>query len=152
MGNMEELIQFIVEAKRSAYASGGSKLEKPSRPGAKDLPYTSGSYSYLDSYYGEVHFAGQEIVWHHGNAKWSMNYFGFTHDPVTGFPEFLNACLREVDESAPFRGPAKKTDELFEYVCTWSGDISRFSGEEHIVYQGQTIFSLSFHGGLIQYA
>ncbi|RJE86894.1 hypothetical protein D3P07_17075 [Paenibacillus sp. 1011MAR3C5] len=81
-----------------------------------------------------------------------MNYFGYTHDPVPGFPAFLNACLREVDETAPFRGPANRSDTRFEYQCNWSGDISRFSGEERILQQEKTIFSLSFHGGVIQYA
>ncbi|MBH5316450.1 hypothetical protein I6N90_01350 [Paenibacillus sp. GSMTC-2017] len=143
---------FIVEAKRAAYASGSGEKAKPTRPGAKDIPYKREHFAYLDSYYGEIHFSGQEVVWQNDVAKWSMNYFGYTHDPIEGFPEFLNACLTEVGIDAPFRGPAFKKSEKFEYVCNWEGDFHHFNGKEQILYQGKVIFSLHFHGGAIQYA
>lgn len=146
-----EFRKFIVEAKRAAYASGSHANTSPTRPGAKDLPYRNGAYAYLDSYYGELHFSGQEVVWHEEKAKWSMNYYGTTLDPIAGFPAFLNECLKEVSVDAPYRGPAFRKYEDFEYHCDWSGDWTRFNGEERITYKGKVIFNLFFHGGVVAY-
>ncbi|GKU78802.1 DUF5680 domain-containing protein [Paenibacillus sp. L3-i20] len=149
--NETDLAVFIVEAKRAAYASGNGGETKPTRPGAKDIPYKQGQFTYLDSYYGEIHFSGQEVVLQDEVAIWSMNYFGYTIDPVEGFPVFLNECLMEVNIDAPFRGASYKQKEDFEYVCQWEGDLYRFSGKEKILYKGKEIFILDFHGGVIQY-
>jgi hypothetical protein len=48
--------------------------------GAKDFPYHNDKYSYLDSYFGGLHFGGQEVVWEYGTAIWGMNYFGQTFE------------------------------------------------------------------------
>ncbi|MFS0839013.1 DUF5680 domain-containing protein [Paenibacillus sp. 1P03SA] len=145
----KDLRLFIVEAKKNAYAAGAASGDVPSRPGAKNFPYAAGSYSYLDSYYGESDFAGQELVRRNGTPLWALNYYGTTLNPVDGFPEFLLECLGKVTEAAPFRGPEQYRDERFEYNCFWSGDISRFKGEERLLHRGEMIFTLTFHGGFI---
>ncbi|MGF9916027.1 DUF5680 domain-containing protein [Paenibacillus ehimensis] len=117
----EELVRFLLEAKKNTYASGSGSSSLPSRPGVKELSYQDGEYAYLDSYFGEVHFAGQEIVWHQGKAVWGMNYFGFTADPVEGFPDFLLEALKRVPAEAPYRGPETFLQGEFAYDCRWSG-------------------------------
>jgi len=150
VGN-EELLGFLVEAKKNAYASGNGILINSIKPGSKDLPYKQGDFSYMDSYFGDVHFIGQEIVWNKEIPIWGMNYFGYTYDPVPGFPDFLFECLKQVSIENPFRGPEYYSNSTFEYRSTWTGEINSFQGEEFIYYQGKVIYSLKFHGGRIQY-
>lgn len=148
----EELVRFLLEAKKNTYASGSGSSSLPSRPGVKELSYQDGEYAYLDSYFGEVHFAGQEIVWHQGKAVWGMNYFGFTADPVEGFPPFLLEALKRVPAEAPYRGPETFLQGEFAYDCRWSGEVRQFTGRETIRYKGKEMYSLVFHGGILQYA
>ncbi|MCM3039851.1 DUF5680 domain-containing protein [Paenibacillus motobuensis] len=146
-----ELRNFLVEAKQNTYAAGGGTQAEPSRLGAKDYPYVSGNYQYLDSYVGELDFAGQEVVWKDDKSVWAMNYYGTTIDPIEGFPEFLFEALKQVSLEAPFRGPTHYSSDPFEYICFWTGGLGKFSGEEKIIYQGKVIFSLLFHGGNVKY-
>lgn len=151
MMNREELLNFLIEAKQSTYASGSGAKVEPIKPGSKDLPYQKGEYSYMDSYFGEVHFIGQEVVWHKSAPVWGLNYCGYTYDPIEGFPDFLFDCLKQVTVEAPYRGPAYFSNDTFEYRCTWQGELHNFKGEETIHYQGNVIFKLEFHGGIIEY-
>lgn len=146
-----ELIDFLVNAKRNTYASGSGQVVEPIKRGSKDMPYRDRDYEYMDSYFGERHFIGQEIVWHQGKAIWGMNYYGFTYNPVEGFPQFLFECLKQVTPQAPYRGPNNYKDEKFEYNCSWTGEMNDFKGEETIRFNNQVIYKLSFHGGEIQY-
>lgn len=145
-----ELRSFLVEAKQNNCAAGGDTQAEPSRLGAKDYPYVNDNYPYLDSYVGELDFAGQEVVWKDGSAVWAMNYFGATITLIEGFPEFLFAALKQVSPEAPFRGSAHYSSASFKYVCRWNGDLGKFNGEEQIIYQGKVIFSLLFHGGYVK--
>ncbi|MDQ0088698.1 hypothetical protein J2T12_002108 [Paenibacillus anaericanus] len=150
MHNEKEFRDFLVEAKRNSYASGNNGVAS-SRPGTKDILYTKGNYSYLDSYFGGLHFSGQEIVRLNKTAVWGMNYHGRTANPVQRFPEFLLECLMLVCQDAPYRGPASHRNKDFEYECSWNGDLVQFSGEERIMYKGEEIYHLFFHGGEIAY-
>ncbi|WP_143014398.1 MULTISPECIES: DUF5680 domain-containing protein [unclassified Paenibacillus] len=140
-----------MKAKTNTYAAGEGTRETASRAGAKDYSYASGDFKYMDSYVGELDFAGQEIVWEHDRPIWAMNYYGTALDPVEGFPEFLFEALRLVPEEAPYRGPRQHNSDKFKYVCSWHGDIHRFHGEEQIVHKGKIVYQLLFHGGSIQY-
>lgn len=61
----EQLDEFIVKAKAATYVGGGVK--SPScRPGSHDLQFRRGPFSYLDSYFGNADFAGQEVVYYEG--------------------------------------------------------------------------------------
>ena len=41
-----------------------------------DFTYSSGPYTYHDTYVGSEQFAGEEVVWLDGKAQYAMNYFG----------------------------------------------------------------------------
>ncbi|QJC53614.1 XRE family transcriptional regulator [Paenibacillus albicereus] len=144
------LARFLHEAKTRAYAAGGAPAA-PSRPGSKDYPYEQVEFRYLDSYVGELDFAGQEIVWRSGEAVWAMNYYGHTLVPEPDFPEFLLEALRAAPAEAPLRGPALFESDRFRYACSWEGGLDRFEGREEIVRtDGTPIFRLVFHGGAIR--
>lgn len=145
-----ELIAFIASAKKAAYAGGG-RTATPSRPGAVDLPYQEGEFTYLDTYLGGYAFIGQEAVWRNGAPVWGMNYYGsmtIPHIPE-GFSHFLKSALLRVPAEAPFRGPAFFQEGAFAYTCSWMGALDLFDGRETIYLEKQPIYALSFHGGLI---
>lgn len=151
--NENALIEFLVEAKRSTYAGHGI-LTKPSRNNSKDLPYERGAFKYLDSYIGDLHFIGEEVVWYEDKPVWGMNYYGtlLSDNIPKEFGEFLKAALRLVSEDAPYRGPHNYREGELEFICTWQGTLEFFNGEEEIRYQGQTIYRLAFHGGKLKLA
>ena len=149
--NQDELISFIVEAKKNTYAADGGLQAASSRLGSKDLPYTRGDYTYLDSYYGNLNFCGQEVVWHKEEAIWGMNYHGTTKHFIDTFPAFLFECLKQVTTKNPFRGPSMYTNGEYTYLSSWEGSISQFNGHEVIRHQDKEIYELYFHGGIIRY-
>ncbi len=151
MVDNERVKIFLIDAKKNTYASGTGILIDSLKPGSKDLPYKEGEFSYMDSYFGDLNFIGQEIVWYKEKPIWGMNYYGNTYDPIDGFPKFLFECLKHVTTQAPYRGPEQFQDDKFEYNCSWQGDINNVKGEELIKYDNKVIYQLSFHGGVIKY-
>ena len=146
-----ELQEFLIEAKRYAYAGNGKEKE-PSRPSSKDLPFQKGKYYYLDSYIGAAHFIGEEVVWHDGQILWGMNYYGEMLIPEVppGFGDFLKEALRHCGPEQPFRGPRQYSSAGFEYYCQSSGGIGSFTGEETVVRAGSPVYRLRFHGGYLK--
>lgn len=145
-----ELKAFLVRAKRATYAGHGAQAQS-SRDKSRDLPYEEGDFKYLDSYIGELHFIGEEVVWYRGQPVWGMNYYGtLLEDVPQEFGEFLKSALRQVTSEAPFRGPSNYEEGDFNFVCRWNGGLSFFTGEEEIYYQGTQVYRLVFHGGKLE--
>ncbi len=146
-----DLARFLVEAKRKTYAAQQGKVE-PSRKGSKDLAFQSGDYVYLDSYFGEKDFSGQEVVYFRGTPTWSMNYYGrMLQDEVPpGFIETLRAALMRVEADRPFRGCRSYTEGRYSYSCSSEGTPASFSGHESIMLDGNAVYRLDFHGGQIR--
>lgn len=144
------LAPFLIEAKASTYASGGSTIT-PTRPGSKDYLYEKGDFAYRDSYFGSRDFTGQEIVYFRGTPLWTMNYLGKTLWSPLG--ESYIACLRGALASAPldspYRGPARFSLAPYEYSRSLNGGLRRFSGKETITREGKTVYELTFEGGAI---
>ena len=55
--------------------------------------------------------------------------------------------MRQVVEERPFRGPDNFKEGGFEYVDKSSGDIKMFCGTETILFKGQEVYRLYYHGG-----
>jgi hypothetical protein len=65
----EELEAFIVRAKAATYVGGGV-ASASSRSGSHDLRFSDGDLDYLDSYFGDADFLGQEVVHHCSLPVW----------------------------------------------------------------------------------
>lgn len=72
---LNNLGKFLVNAKRNTYAAQKGKVLS-SRKFSKDLAFEENDYYYLDSYFGEKDFSGEEIVYFKQIPIWSMNYYG----------------------------------------------------------------------------
>ena len=147
-----ELNKFLVKAKIATYASEGEANERVLEDGAKELTFENKNFRYRDRYYGFNPFVGEEIVWHNDKIVWSMNYFGkISSDVVSGKEvyKFLQSAMRQVKEDRPFRGPNNFKSGDFEYIDESTGDFHNFTGIERILFKGQEIYRLNYHGGSI---
>jgi hypothetical protein len=152
MLNEPEFLSFLLRAKKSTYAAGDGGQVASSRPQSHDLAYQEGDWAYLDTYLGGYAFIGEEAVWKNGQPQWGMNYYGTmtVAEIPDGFSDFLKAALRQVPADAPYRGPALWEEGRYRFTCSWEGSLAMFRGEEEIALDGQVVYRLYFHGGMIR--
>lgn len=71
--NINEFMQFTVQAKLNTYASEGDEATViPTLNGSKQLEFLSGDYFYRDIYFGMEYFIGQETIEYMGSPIWSI--------------------------------------------------------------------------------
>lgn len=154
--DLEELTAFIVRAKAATYVGSG-KEARSSRPGAHEIPYNEGRFEYLDSYVGGSNFLGQEIVTYDGNIVWAMNYHGYLLRPdlitAAEVGAIIKASLSVLYAEGRFLGGfehAVDGDVHSVYSDANTGDVSRFTGTERIDRDGEQVYELVYHGGLVR--
>lgn len=148
----KEIIDFILKAKKSTYAGVENDSKKILSDGSKEFTYAEDIYSYRDRYFGSDPFAGQEVIFSNKKAIWVVNYRGYILDKTINEKtvyDFLKQALMEVPESAPFRGPAEFSVGNYKYTSEFLGNSESFSGVENIYFEGNKLYELYFHGGLI---
>ncbi|GAA0609271.1 hypothetical protein HPO96_28970 [Kribbella sandramycini] len=148
-----ELETFVVRAKAATYAGDGGFAES-GRPGAHDLRFVDGELSYLDSYYGDADFLGQEVVHASGRPVWGMNYYGYLLQPerltAAAAGRLIKQALSALYAEGRFLGGFSYRDGDLTYVDENSGDFARFEGTEYISGAGGAVYyRLRYHGGLI---
>ncbi|MDK1385062.1 DUF5680 domain-containing protein [Sinorhizobium sp. 8-89] len=153
MFSIQELTDFIVEAKSKTYVGNGAELPA-CRPGSRDIGHRRGAWSYLDSYFGGTDFAGQEAVWHEGNPRWAMNYFGRIVRPDLIDAERAGAVIKAAlqamyREKRHFLGGMEYQHAYGCYVDSSRGATDHFSGREVIFVDGEEAYELEYRGGLI---
>lgn len=158
--DLEELRDFLVEAKKNCYAGNGE--EQIAEDGSKILTFQKGNFHYTDNYTGFYQASGTEIIrWQRPNGQriWQMSYSGgmlpdFSSDKNLAHAtfEFLKRSLSKITRESPFRGPEGESfDEgEFKYWAYTSPkrNIKRFVGNERIS-KGTIIFSQDYIGGLV---
>jgi hypothetical protein len=153
MLNLDELHDFIVTAKAATYIGDGSP-SPPSRPKSHDLDYRSGDFSYLDSYFGGSDFIGEEVIYHQGEPVWGMNYFGKVLKPDRITPETVGRMIKDslslMYHEGRFLGGWSHAQADLTYQDASQGDLTHFSGHEWIEKDGEVVYELVYHGGLIR--
>jgi hypothetical protein len=154
--NMElftELLNFILRAKQASYVGDG-KMLLPYRLGSHDLQFMDGEWAYHDSYVGESDFLGEELVYYRGEVIWGMNYFGriLQPDKISSAQAgaIIKKSLSKMYQSGRFLGGFKHTVEKYNYTDTNDGDPDFFTGKEWIDIEGEIVYELVYHGGLIK--
>jgi hypothetical protein len=146
----EELGRFLAHAKATTYAADDDSRSHRLDDGGSEARCERGAYRYRDRWYGESHFAGQELVWHDERLVWCMNFHGVTSPEATvEFFHFHKRALRRVPAELPLRGPALYRNGPFSYVNDWSGSLEAFDGVERAFEGVREIFRLEYHGGLL---
>jgi len=151
--DLDELMAFIVAAKRATYV-GGRMPALASRAGAHDLTFEQGAWSYRDSYFGGTDFLGQEVVWHDGDPVWAMNYYGYITRPdlidAHRAGATIKAALAAMYIEGRFLGGFEWQGPYGRYVDISEGDAGHFRGREHILVQAIEAYGLDYCGGLIK--
>jgi len=160
---LEELAEFIVEAKKNGYAS--NRKEEIMNDGSRKWFFQKEPFYYEDNFKGGKYFFGNEEVRREGRNNpviWGMSYFGgmlkeymFDLELKRKTYEFLKEVLSKVEKDFPFRGPKEFEEGDFRYFNSIEGDIERFKGAERILARlegnpGYTeVYSLDYLGGLL---
>lgn len=148
-----DLHAFIVRAKQATYVGDGQKL-LAYRLGSHDLQFFDGVWAYHDSYLGGSNFMGEEIVYFQQQAVWGMNYFGYILQPdrisAAQAGHVIKVSLSHLYQEKRFLGGFEYTVDDFRYVDTNDGDFPLFHGKEWIARQGDIVYELLYHGGLIK--
>lgn len=147
-----ELVQFLLDAKKSTYAGAKGDGKTIVDDGGIEFNYRDDIYIYRDRYFGSDPFAGEEVVFSSDKAVWIMNYRGHIIDKTINEREvygFLKQSLMAVSEDAPFRGPAQFMVGDYKYTSEFKGDPDSFVGSESIYHKNTKVYELFFHGGII---
>ncbi|MBU1567624.1 MAG: hypothetical protein KJ630_18610 [Proteobacteria bacterium] len=148
------LINFIINAKKSCYATNDVKEELRFEDGSKGFQIRSQDYTYIDRYYGFNHFCGSEKVFNSaGNLIWRMNYYGELSRNCNQPSEvysFLREAMLKINEEYPFRGPRALNTNNLKYENIQNGTFDSFHGIEQIFDKEQRIYVLRYHGGMIK--
>ncbi len=147
-GDLGQLIAFRLEANRNTYAAFMNEAAS-TRLDSHDYTYSSGDYTYYDTYVGGEQFAGQEAIWYQGKARYAMNYLGrVLGQQFSG--NFLKEALRQADTAMPYRGPKFYQSGQYLYRCSVVGDFTWFQGFDEIYCGEEKQYECCFHGGLMK--
>ena len=70
--DIDELIEFRLEANVNTYAAFMNEVDS-TRLDSHDFRYSSGDFTYHDTYVGGEEFAGEEAIWKKNIAVYAMN-------------------------------------------------------------------------------
>ncbi len=148
------LIEFILKAKLSGYASGGEGQERKFDDGSVGFEIVSNGFRYLDRYNGFNPFAGSEHIFDSNNELlWVMNYFGEvlpSGSDTKKIYSFLKEAMLLISTEHPFRGPERLEKQNLRYENLQHGSIDRFHGIERIFEKNKNVYVLYYHGGKIK--
>jgi len=151
--DLKQLGDFIISAKSATYVGSG-KPTASCRSGSHDLSYTDGDFWYLDSYFGGSDFIGEEVVYHSGEPVWGMNYYGsiLVAEKITAAEAgaMIKDSLSLMYATGRFLGGWDHTSGKLVYHDTSEGDLTHFTGYEWIEKDGEKVYELYYHGGLIR--
>ena len=157
---MEDILGFLVIAKKNTYANGNAARVEPSRTGSKDYQYEetikNRHYCYHDTYFGGEKFIGCEVVYIDNNPIWAMNYNGYSvveNLDEDAMDNALRPALMKVGEDdsvLPVRGPSEFVNGEYKYTFKQSGSIQNFTGIERIYKNNILIYELNCSGGIIK--
>jgi hypothetical protein len=151
--SLEQLNAFIVRAKANSYV-GDAPKSLSYRPASIDIQFHEGDFSYIDSYFGGTDFIGQEVVYFQQQPVWAMNYYGRIILPqlIDGAQagQIIKSSLSRLYEQGRFLGGFEHSVIDSVYTDTNEGTVTSFTGKEWITRQGQQVYELHYHGGLIK--
>ena len=151
---LDQLNDFIVKAKAATYVGDGKKEDRSCRPGSHDLRFSDGPFLYLDSYFGGADFIGEEVVYFEDQPVWAMNYYGRILLPEKITPaetgQVIMKSLTRLYQQNRFLGGFEHAEGQYVYFDTNTGDAISFTGMEWIERNGERVYELVYHGGLIK--
>jgi hypothetical protein len=153
MIDLETLHDFIMAAKAATYVGDGQPVTS-CREKSYDLVFSRDAFKYLDRYFGGEDFIGEEVVYHQEQPVWGMNYYGAILKPerISGAEAgaMIKTSLSKMYAEGRFLGGWHHTRGDLSYYDTSDGDLTHFKGFEWIERDGDKVYELFYHGGLIK--
>lgn len=151
--DIAKLKQFLINAKKNTYASGGENKAKIISDGIKEFVFSKNNLKYIDRYKGHEEFSGEENVLKDNKVAWKMKYKGkvlLNKISADDIYSFLRKALKKIPKDKPFRGPKELIKKDFKYTNNIQGNIEKFSGEEKIFYKNELVYNLIYSGKLFK--
>lgn len=123
---MNNVKEFLIEAKKQTYANENVEKVNSSRLNSKDYEYKKDNMIYHDTYFGGTNFIGEEVVYIDNDIYWAMNYYGVTLDDTLE-EEAMDKALRPAlimvgkDDIIPVRGPKEFNNGEYKYTFDVNG-------------------------------
>ena len=152
MFDTKKLCEFLVEAKKSTYASGDRADKISEQDKSTTLVFEKGDWRYHDNYFGGEPYGGREVVLFKGDPVYIMTYYGWVNKGTANVEDVyktLQQALFEISKSHPYRGPEKYTQGNYDYLNSFIGEIDNFYGEEVIKSEGKDLYKARYMGGLV---
>lgn len=143
------LRQFLIASNKAGYAEGDSKKWIKEDDGSTTIPFEQGPWKSHDNFFGGEPYGGRVVVFHEEKPTWLMVYYGWVvegTDPDQIY-KILRGALKQMPESAPFRGPRHYEEGNFVYTNNWEGDLEQYSGEEQITKGDKLVYKATYLGG-----
>ena len=155
---LKELNRFLGKASLATYSGSGPETDTQTSE-FTELEFKEGTWSYRDSYTGFFQSWGRETVWYNEKPFWTQLYGGgmvkkFQNNSEFALKtfQFLKKAMSEREKIKDFqpRGPKHFAEDDWKYQCEWKGDITKFEGNEKILFKGKVVFTHDFLGGLVK--
>jgi len=152
MIDKKELCKFLVEAKKSTYASGDLASKIANSDKSTTLIFERGDWKYHDNYFGGEPYGGREVVFFKSQPVYMMVYYGRVNNCVLDIKKIygvLMDALKLIPEDKPYRGPKKYKSGNLYYENSFTGEVDNFFGEELISQNGKEIYKAKYIGGFV---
>lgn len=152
--SQQALRQFMVKAMKEGYAAGNADLIEKQADGSETITVIDGPWKAIDNWFGGDSFEGRLVIYYQNVELLTMGYSGHLLDPGASKGKeiygFLTRALTHIPEVAPYRGPGSFQDGSFQYLNTWVGDLTGFSGEEEVIIASTEVYVGNYHGRLLR--
>lgn len=145
---LDEILHFKLKTNQNNYVAFVNEI-KSSQLNTHDYRYEEEPYVYYDSYLGDKHFIGEEIILRKGQAVYAMNYVGRIIKDAFN-KNFLKEALRASTIKMPYRGPEFYQSGEYIYRCNVFGQFTWFQGREVIFHNHEKIYEYFFNGGILR--
>lgn len=139
--------------KTKGYGNDPQKFIDPLLPWFKIITYKKGLYFVIDRYSGEEVYIGETVTFYRKRPIYGLNYYGILIDRKFKAQivwKFLKKALRADLNTAPHRGLNGFTENKWLYTNTFTETRGFIQGEEQIFYNDSLIYTLVYHGGIIE--
>jgi len=155
MINIKQLSNFLLNAKKTGYASGNKAKKLKEKDKSKTIIFKKGNWECHDNYFGGEPYGGREVAFFKKQPVYMIVYYGFVDKSVKDFKKiykFLQEALSTKQKNSQIRrGPKKYKNSDYLYLNEFKGKITNFSGTEIIKFKNKKIYEAKYAGGLVDH-
>jgi len=148
----KELCNFLVDAKKSTYASGDWSQKIVNDDKSTTLIFEHWNWKYHDNYFGGEPYGGREVVFFKWKPIYIMTYYGRVYNSISDINrvyEILMSALKLIPKNNPYRWPKKYNNWDFSYINSFNWEINDFYGEEIILEKWNKIYEARYIWGFV---